>query len=115
MITSIARGLVSRIERHVDERGRQLARVLGRALDANLRYNAVLGELAIRAYDLLVSTISEIGPQIISTATRVQEASTAIPIPRIMPSVPSPAPILLEGVAGRRAFGLFVVENKLPQ
>jgi hypothetical protein len=87
---------------------------LGRALDANLRYNAVLGELAIRAFDLLVSAVSEIGPQIVSTATRVQEA-TAIPIPPAMPSVPSPAPILLEGEAGRRAFGLFVVENNLPQ
>jgi hypothetical protein len=32
-----------------------------------------------------------------------------------MPSVPSPAPILLEGEAGSRAFGLFVVENNLPQ
>ena len=115
MTTSIARGLVSRIEEHVDERGRHLTRVLGRALDANLRYNAVLGELAIRAFDLLVSAVSEIGPQIVSTSTRVQEVSTAIPIPPAMPSVPSPAPILLEGEAGSRAFGLFVVENNLPQ
>jgi hypothetical protein len=114
MTISIARGLVSRIEERVDERGRQLTRVLGRALDANLRYNAVLGELAIRAFDLLVSAVSEIGPQIVSTATRVQEA-TAIPIPPAMPSVPSPAPILLEGEGGKRAFGLFVVENNLPQ
>ena len=99
----------------MDERGRHLTRVLGRALDANLRYNAVLGELAIRAFDLLVSAVSEIGPQIVSTSTRVQEVSTAIPIPPAMPSVPSPAPILLEGEAGSRAFGLFVVENNLPQ
>jgi len=99
----------------VDERGRQLTRVLGRALDANLRYNAILGELAIRAFDLLVSAVSDIGPPIVSTATRVQEASTTIPIPPAMASEPSPAPILLEGEAGRRAFGLFVVENNLPQ
>jgi hypothetical protein len=32
-----------------------------------------------------------------------------------VPNVRSPAPILLEGAAGERAFGLFVVENKLPQ
>src|SRR5580704_10409613 len=115
MTTSIARGLVSRIEEHVNERGRQLTRVLGRALDANLRYNAILGALAIRAFDLLVSAVSDIGPQIVSTATRVQAANTTIPIPPAVASEPSPAPILLEGEAGRRAFGLFVVENNLPQ
>jgi hypothetical protein len=115
MTTSIARGLVWRIEEHVVEGGRQLTRVLGRALDANLRYNAALGELALRTFDLLVSAVSEIGPQIVSTTTRVQEASTTMPIPPGLPSVPSPAPILLEGEAGGRAFGLFVVENNLPQ
>jgi hypothetical protein len=99
----------------VNERGRQLTRVLGRALDANLRYNAILGALAIRAFDLLVSAVSDIGPQIVSTATRVQAANTTIPIPPAVASEPSPAPILLEGEAGRRAFGLFVVENNLPQ
>jgi hypothetical protein len=98
----------------VDEQGARLTKVLGRALDANLRYTAVLNELAIRTFDLLVSAVSEIGPQMFSATTTTQEVGSS-PAPPTMPNVPSPAPILLEGEIGRRAFGLFVVENNLPQ
>lgn len=99
----------------MDDRGPRLTRVLGRALDANLRYTAVLGELAARTFGLLVSAASEIGPQIVSTRVATKEASTDVPLSPAIPSVPSPAPILLEGEAGSRASGLFVVENRLPQ
>lgn len=93
----------------------QLTRVWGRALDANLRYAALLSELAGRGLQLLLSAVSEIGPQIITTTDPPQEASRVTSIPSVNPSVPSPATMVLEGEAGSRAFGLFVVENKLPK
>lgn len=101
----------------MDEGERQFSRVLGRALEANLRYNAVLGELTVRAFDLLVSAVSEIRPHIISDTAGKQEAKskTVAHTHAATPTVPSPAPILLEGKAGDRAFGLFVVENNLSQ
>ncbi len=59
----------------------QLTRVWGRALDANLRYTALLSELAGRSLELLLSAVSEIGPQIITTTDAVQEASRVTSIP----------------------------------
>jgi hypothetical protein len=93
----------------------QLTRVWGRALDANLRYTALLSELAGRGLELLLSAVSEIGPQMITTTAAPQEASRVTSIPSVTPPAPSPAAMVLEGEAGSRAFGLFVVENKLPK
>jgi hypothetical protein len=93
----------------------QLTRVWGRALDANLRYTALLSELAGRGLELLLSAVSEVGPQIVATTNAVQEASRVTSIPSVNPPAPSPAAMVLEGEAGSRAFGLFVVENKLPK
>jgi hypothetical protein len=90
----------------------RLTKAWGRALDANVRYTALLSELAARSLDLLVSAVSEIGPQIISTDI-TQEASSVTSTPSAPVLVPSPAAMVLEGEAGTRAFGLFVVENKL--
>ena len=91
----------------------QLTRVWGRALDANLRYTALLTELAGRSLELLVSAVSEIGPQIIATTDAVREVNRVTSIPPA--PAPAPAAMVLEGEAGSRAFGLFVVENKLPK
>jgi hypothetical protein len=91
----------------------QLTRTWGRALDANLRYTALLSELAGRSLELLLAAVSEVGPQIISTTTAVQEVDRVTSIPPA--PAPSPAAMVLEGEAGSRAFGLFVVENKLPK
>ena len=93
----------------------QLTRVWGRALDANLRYTALLSELAGRGLELLLSAVSEIGPQMITTTAAPQEASRVTSIPSVTPPAPLPAAMVLEGEAGSRAFGLFVVENKLPK
>lgn len=93
----------------------QLTRVWGRALDANLRYTALLSELAGRGLELLLWAASEIGPQMITTTAAPQEASRVTSIPSVTPPAPSPAAMVLEGEAGSRAFGLFVVENKLPK
>jgi hypothetical protein len=93
----------------------QLTRVWGRALDVNLRYTALLSELAGRGLELLLSAVSEIGPQMITTTAAPQEASRVTSIPSVTPPAPSPAAMVLEGEAGSRAFGLFVVENKLPK
>ncbi len=91
----------------------QLTKTWGRALDANLRYTALLSELAGRSLELLLTAVSEVGPQIISTTTAVQEVDRVTSIPPA--PAPSPAAMVLEGEAGSRAFGLFVVENKLPK
>jgi hypothetical protein len=93
----------------------QLTRAWGRALDANLRCTALLSELAGRGLEVLLSAVSEIGPQIISTADPPQEASRVTSIPSVNPQAPSSATMVLEGEGGSRAFGLFVVENKLPK
>jgi hypothetical protein len=100
-----------RIEKIVDEQRPRLATALGRALDINLRYTAVLGKLAVKTFDLLVSTVSEFGPQVVSLGSRSQPQQVSA----AAPAGPSPASILLEGETGTRAFGLFVVENNLPQ
>ena len=86
----------------------------GRALEANARYTALLGDLAVRGLELLVSAASELGPQIISTNI-AQEATSVTSIPPPSPAAPSPPAMVLEGEAGSHAFGLFVVENKLPK
>ncbi len=91
----------------------QLTKTWGRALDANLRYTARLSELAGRSLELLLTAVSEVGPQILSTTTAVQEVDRVTSIPPA--PAPSPAAMVLEGEAGSRAFGLFVVENKLPK
>ncbi len=91
----------------------QLTRVWGRALDANLRCTALLSELAGRSLELLLSAVSEMGPQVVTTTDAVQEVNRVPPIPPA--PAPSPAAMVLEGEAGSRAFGLFVVENKLPK
>jgi hypothetical protein len=91
----------------------ELTRVWGRALDANLRCTALLTELAGRGLELLVSAVSEIGPQVIETTNTKHETSPVTSNP--LSSVPPPAAMVLEGEAGSRAFGLFVVENKLPK
>jgi hypothetical protein len=100
----------------VDEQRPRLATALGRALDVNLRYTAVLGKLAARTFDLLVSTLSEFGPQVVSIGSPAQSQQlSAAPAVLAAPAARSPASILLEGETGTRAFGLFVVENSLPQ
>lgn len=101
----------------MDEQRSTLTRVLGRALAANLRWASILGELAIRAFDLLASSVSDLGVQVVSnqTQTQPQQLSGGTSAAPSSSAVPFPAAILLEGEAGTRAFGLFVVENNLPQ
>ncbi|MGB8770719.1 MAG: hypothetical protein WCC92_13960 [Candidatus Korobacteraceae bacterium] len=91
----------------------QLTKVWGRALDANLRYTALLSGLAARSLELLLAAVSEIGPQITTTTDAVQEVDCVTSIPAA-PAASREA-MVLEGEAGSRAFGLFVVENKLPK
>jgi hypothetical protein len=69
----------------------RLTKAWGRALDANVRYTALLSELAVRSFDLLVSAVSEIGPQIISTDI-TQEASSVTPTPPHLCWCPRPQP-----------------------
>jgi hypothetical protein len=101
----------------VDEQRSPLTRVLGHALDASLRWTSIVGELAIRTFDLLASGVSELGVQVVSHQTQTQRQQLSSGTSLAPPSSPmlSPAAILLEGEAGTRAFGLFVVENNLPQ
>lgn len=101
----------------MDEQRSPLTRVLGRALDASLRWTSILGELAIRTFDLLASGVSELGVQVVSnqTQTQPQQLSSGTSPGPSRSAMLSPAAILLEGEAGTRAFGLFVVENNLPQ
>jgi hypothetical protein len=100
----------------VDEQRPPLTRVLGRALDANLRWASILGALAIRTFDLLAASVSELGVQIVSHQAQAQPRQLSGTSSHPSSSAnPSPAAIMLEGEAGTRAFGLFVVENNLPQ
>jgi hypothetical protein len=92
-----------------------LTRVWARALDANLRYAALLSGLAVRSLELLVSTVSEIGPQITSSGNGHRTGNQVTSGSPAMVPAPSPAAMVLEGVAGSSAMGFFVVENKLPQ
>ena len=93
-------------------------RACGRALDANLRYTVRLSELAARGLQILGSAVLEAGSRVV-TATRASPTRNEAPsLPSAAPSSsnptsPSPAALVLEGRAGSRAFGLFVVENKL--
>jgi len=93
----------------------QLTNLWARALDANLRYASLLSELAMRSLNVLMSAVSEMGPQIITTTVTPQEAPSVPALPSATPPAPAPAAMVLEGEAGSRAFGLFVVENKLPK
>lgn len=100
----------------MDEQRPPLTRVLGRALDANLRWASMLGALAIRTFDLLAASVSELGVQIVSPQAQAQpQQPSGTSSDPSSSANPSPAAILLEGEAGTRAFGLFVVENNLPQ
>lgn len=100
----------------MDEQKPPLTRVLGRALDANLRWTSILGELAIRTFDLLAASVSELGVQISQqTQAQPQQLSSGTSAAPSSTAIPAPAAIMLEGQAGTRAFGLFVVENNLPQ
>lgn len=92
-----------------------LTRVWARALDANLRYTALLSGLAVRSLELLLSTVSEIAPQITSSRNEDQNGDRAASSSPATVPAPSPAAMVLEGTAGSSAMGLFVVENKLPQ
>ena len=93
----------------------RLTRVWARALNANLRYTALLSGLAVRSLELLLSTVSEIGPQITSIGNRDQTGNrVASSSPATVPAS-SPAAMVLEGTAGSSAMGFFVVENKLAQ
>jgi len=89
----------------------RLTKAWERALHANLRYSAQLGELALRTagWCWQVSSGSATGAQIVSANNMSPPVHK--PVSTVAP--PSPAAIVLEGAAGRRAFGLFVVENKL--
>jgi len=86
----------------------RLTKVWTRALDANLRYSAQIGELAFRTAGWLVSSSSANNPQGVSSGEMGQ------PVRNPQSSPPPPAAMVLEGVAGSRATSLFVVENKLP-
>jgi hypothetical protein len=93
--------------------------VLARALNANSRYTALLTQLASTALDSVFSTAEEIGPQLVtstrSAAVAVKETvlSTQSQAKSEVSRQPAMATILLEGEAGSKAFGFFVVENKL--
>ena len=92
-----------------------LTRVWARALDANLRYAALLSGLAVRSLELLVSTVSEIGPRITSSGNGDRTGNQVTSGSPAMVPAPLPAAMVLEGAAGSSAMGFFVVENKLPQ
>ena len=91
----------------------QLTRACGRALDANLRSAALLSELAARSMQLLASAVSEIGSQVITRTSAAPEVGIDSSAASMTAPSSSPEALVLEGVAGSRAFGLFVVENKL--
>ncbi len=85
-------------------------RIWGRALDANLRYGARIGGMALKTAERLVSSIATIGSQL----TPEEDARPLVRNPPPSSLSLPPASMVLEGVAGSRASGLFVVENKLP-
>jgi hypothetical protein len=89
--------------------------VWARALDANLRYAALLSGLAVRSLELLVSTVSEIGTQITSSGNGDRTGNQVTSSSPAMVPAPSSAAMVLEEAAGSSATGFFVVENKLPQ
>jgi hypothetical protein len=86
----------------------RLTKVWTRALDANLRYSAQIGELAFRTAGWLVSSSSANNLQHVSSGEMGQ------PVRNPQSSPPPPAAMVLEGVAGGRATSFFVVENRLP-
>lgn len=88
----------------------RFTRTWGRALDANLRYSARIGGMALRTAERLVSSVPTVGAQLPPEENARPLVRTPLPN---LPSLP-PASMVLEGVSGSRASGLFVVENKLP-
>jgi len=89
-------------------------RACGRALDANLRYTVRLSELAARGLQMLGSAVSELSSKVVTATSDSPPREEVLALPSAAPlTSPSPAALVLEGTAGSRAFGLFVVENKL--
>lgn len=93
-------------------------RVCGRALDANLRYTVRLSQLAARGLEMLGSAVFEASSKWVTATSDSAPREGVLSLPSAAPSSsdptsPSPAALVLEGTAGSRAFGLFVVENKL--
>ncbi len=91
-----------------------LSKILIRALEGNVRYAGMVGQMVTTALDSLLSTAAEIAPKLAgitesSSPTRNQAKQAEATAPR-----PSPAAIVLEGKAGGSAVGFFVVENNLP-
>jgi hypothetical protein len=90
-----------------------LSKIVVRALEANVRYASMVGQLATTALESLLSTAVEIGPKLTavtqsSSPTRDQAKQVEVAVPP-----PGPAAIVLEGKAGDSAVGFFVVENHL--
>jgi hypothetical protein len=91
----------------------RLVSVWGRALDANLRYTVRVGQLAASVLQSLFSAVT-VAPEPqpnLDPAPVVQHG--APPESLAVVQQPAPASMLLEGTAGSRAIGFFVVENKL--
>ncbi len=91
--------------------GSSLGRIVGRALEANLRYVTLATKVANSVAGAALTTLSDGGRRSVSAAARaVQRKQFAQPQqPQSLQSA-----ILLEGTAGSKPTALFLLENHLP-
>ncbi len=91
--------------------GSSLGRMVGRALEANLRSVALAARVANSVAGAAITALSRGGDRAIATAGRIVQQKQLAP-----PLQPQPAQsaILLEGAAGSKPTALFLLENHLP-
>jgi hypothetical protein len=99
-----------------------LQKLLQTAVDANVRYYTMLGQLAGTFADSLLTSTDNLLPAFRierDTAPQPRESHEASATPPqagalVVSPPPSSAPaLLLQGAAGSRAIGVFLIENKL--
>ena len=91
--------------------GTSLGRMMGQALEANLRYVTLATKVANSVAGAAFTTLSRGGDQPVAASGRIVQQKQLAPPPQ--PQAAQSA-ILLEGVAGSKPTALFLLENHLP-
>lgn len=85
------------------------------AVDANLRYYTLLGQLTARFFNLMLNAATELRPQFQSGSSPGRPQTAALSPPPSPSQAPVPSAMVLEGAVGGHALGVFLVQNGLPQ
>ncbi len=91
--------------------GPSLVKMMGQALEANLRYVALATKVANSVAGAAFTTLSGGGDRPVAAAGNTAQQKQLAPPPRPQAA---PSAILLEGAAGSKPTALFLLENHLP-